>query len=129
MSKVGCFACVATPGWHKLETKLADFFEPRLEPVTVLMPLWKSEHCWRHTFQGSIFQLPTGGPCLYTRTCLTEPRDPSRRPALSFQVGPCAWCILEPKANSQSTGFLPLLFTMLSYTWRYCTLLGSLRGF
>jgi|APDOM4702015073_1054812.scaffolds.fasta_scaffold980349_1 hypothetical protein len=36
MSKVGCFACVATPGWHKLETKLADFFEPRLEPVTVL---------------------------------------------------------------------------------------------
>ena len=26
MSKVGCFACVATPDWHKLETKLADFF-------------------------------------------------------------------------------------------------------
>ena len=55
--------------------------------------------------------------------------DPIRQPALSCQVRSYIGTQRLVSPNSQSTGFLPLLFTMLSYTWPYCTLLVSLWGF
>ena len=69
-----CFTCVSLlqhPTGTNWRQNWQTFLNPGLSPsVTVLMPLWKSEHCWQHTFLIWIL----GYEC-YDRLCMNVVKD------------------------------------------------------
>ena len=122
-TQVGCFACVSLlqhPTGTNWRQNWRIFLNPGLSPLPYYHAPLKIRTLLAAHFSGFNFPTPDWR-ALSLHPDLSH-RAPGPQPSTSLEFSSRALCLVYTGTqrlgapNSQSTGFLPLLFTMLSYT-------------